>query len=204
NRESPVPLTRQIQAQIERLILEGWLAAGVKLPATRELAQTLGVNRTTVALAYEELVAGGRARAHVGQGTFVAAPAADAPRPPVPTPARIPLDWTRLFSRSAHIAGSPAERRAALPVGARPLISFAAGTPDSGLFPTDAFRRVLNQVVRAEGSALLQYPPGGEGYPPLRAYLAAYLLRFGVEARASGIPVVNGSQPGFDLFPPPP
>jgi 2-aminoadipate transaminase len=200
DRDGTVPLARQIQAQIERLIREGWLAPGVKLPATRELAGTLGVNRTTVALAYEELVAGGLARAHVGQGTFVAAlPAGDGPAAP-PAPARISLDWSRLFSRSAHIAGSRAERRSTIPGGARPLVSFAEGTPDSGLFPTDAFRRVLNQVVRAEGSALLQYPPGGDGYPPLRAYLATYLLRFGVEAREDDILVVNGSQQGFDLI----
>src|SRR5262249_10480165 len=147
DRDSPVPLARQIQAQIERLIREGFLAPGVKLPATRELAQALGVNRTTVALAYEELVAGGQARAHVGQGTFVATPAATEPRPAPPSAARIPLDWSRLFSRRAHIAASRTDRRSALPGGARPLISFAAGTPDSGLFPTDAFRRVLNQVV---------------------------------------------------------
>ena len=200
DRQSPVPLARQIQAQIERLIREGFLGPGVKLPATRELAQALGVNRTTVALAYEELVAGGQARAHVGQGTFVATPAATEPRPAPPSPARIPLDWSRLFSRRAHIAASRTDRRSALPGGARSLISFAAGTPDSGLFPTDAFRRVLNQVVRVEGSALLQYPPGDEGYPPLRAYLATYLLRFGVEARESDILVVNGSQQGFDLI----
>jgi DNA-binding transcriptional MocR family regulator len=68
------------------------------------------------------------------------------------------------------------------------------------MFPTDGFRRVLNQVVRAEGSALLQYPPGGDGYPPLRTYLATYLLRFGVEAREDDILVVNGSQQGFDLI----
>jgi DNA-binding transcriptional MocR family regulator len=59
---------------------------------------------------------------------------------------------------------------------------------------------VLNQVVRAEGAALLQYPPGGDGYAPLCAYLATYLLRFGVEARAEDILVVNGSQQGFDLI----
>ena len=200
DRESPVPLARQIQEQIERLIREAWLVPGVKLPATRELAQTLGVNRTTVALAYEELVASGRARAHVGQGTFVAASPAGGSRSVPAAPGRVPLDWSRLFSRSAHIGGSGAERRAALPGGARPLISFAEGTPDSGLFPTDAFRRVLNQVVRAEGAALLQYPPGGDGYLPLRAYLATYLLRFGVEARADDILVVNGSQQGFDLI----
>jgi GntR family transcriptional regulator/MocR family aminotransferase len=202
DRESDVPLARQIQGQIERLIREGWLAPGVKLPATRELAQALGVNRTTVALAYEELVASGQARAHVGQGTFVAASPAGEARsaPPAPAPARVPLDWSRLFSRRTHIAGSGAERRSALPGGTRPLVSFAEGTPDSGLFPIDAFRRVLNQVVRAEGATLLQYQPGGDGYPPLRAYLATYLLRFGVEARAEEILVVNGSQQGFDLI----
>jgi GntR family transcriptional regulator/MocR family aminotransferase len=201
DRESPVPLARQIQEHLERLIREGWLAAGVKLPATRELARVLGVNRTTVALAYEELLAAGRVRAHVGQGTFVAAPETErAPAAP-PTPARVSLDWSRFFSRSALIAGSGGERRAAAPQGSlRPLISFAPGIPDSGLFPTDAFRRVLNQVVRGEGAMLLQYPAGGAGYPPLRAYLATYLLRFGVEARADDILVVNGSQQGFDLI----
>lgn len=115
DRESPLPLARQIQEQIERLIREGWLAPGVKLPATRELAQTLGVNRTTVALAYEELVAGGRARAHVGQGTFVAAAPAGETRPAPSSPARVALDWSRLYSRRAHIAGVGTERRAALP-----------------------------------------------------------------------------------------
>src|SRR5687767_13794908 len=71
DRDKAVPLARQIQAHLERLISERLLGPGVKLPATRELAQSLGVNRATVALAYEELVAAGWARAHVGQGTFV-------------------------------------------------------------------------------------------------------------------------------------
>ena len=71
--------------------------------------------------------------------------------------------------------------------------------PDSALFPTDAFRRVLNQVIREEGESLLQYYPVG-GYPPLRRYLAGYLLRFGVEARPEEILIVNGSQQGFDLI----
>src|SRR3989442_1524949 len=73
DREKPVPLARQIQAHLERLIQEGLLAPGVKLPATRELARAVGVNRATTVLAYEELVAAGYARSHVGQGTFVAA-----------------------------------------------------------------------------------------------------------------------------------
>lgn len=201
DRTAGVPLARQIQGQVERLIRERRLGAGVKLPATRELARALGVNRSTVALAYEELVAAGWARAHVGQGTFVVGVPGAAERASPPAPARAPVDWSRLFSRSGHIIAADAERRAATAPAAspRPVVSFAEGMPDSGLFPTDAFRRVLNQVVRAEGGSLLQYH-AGDGYPPLRAYLATYLLRFGVEARPEEILVVNGSQQGFDLI----
>jgi 2-aminoadipate transaminase len=200
DRDRPVPLARQIQGHLERLIADGLLAPGVKLPATREMAQRLRVNRATVALAYEELVAAGLARAHVGQGTFVAgAPLARAEGRPVAT---APIDWTALLSRSARSAAAEEERRRSMGVpseGGGGLISFAGGMPDSALFPTDAFRRVLNQVVREEGGALLQYSSVG-GYQPLRRYLAGYLLRFGVEARAEEILIVNGSQQGFDLI----
>jgi DNA-binding transcriptional MocR family regulator len=201
DRDRPVPLARQIQGHLERLITEGLLAPGVKLPATRELAKGLRVNRATVALAYEELVAAGLARAHVGQGTFVAGDPSLRADGRIPAP--MPIDWTALLSRSARTAAADEERRRALgaPSGAAAatLISFAGGMPDSALFPTDAFRRVLNQVVRDEGGALLQYSSVG-GYAPLRRYLAGYLLRFGVEARAEEILIVNGSQQGFDLI----
>jgi GntR family transcriptional regulator/MocR family aminotransferase len=203
DRGSPVPLVRQVHRHFERLIQEGRLAPGVKLPATRELARTLGVNRTTVAVAYEELVAGGLARAHVGQGTFVAEPDGAAPegRPPgAPGPRpRAPVDWSGLFSRSARIVGRTARQPMAAPAAPGKLVSFAGGMPDARLFPTDAFRRVLNRVVREEGAALLQYSPTG-GYPPLLRYLSSYLLRFGVEADPEEILIVNGSQQGFDLI----
>ena len=201
DRDRPVPLARQIQAYFERLIRERQLVAGMKLPATRELARDLGVNRATVALAYEELVAAGLARAHVGQGTFVAsrrepAAAARSTAPRTATP-RAPVDWSALLSRSARVIAADDGYRPLAASGAG-LISFAGGMPDSALFPTDAFRRVLNQVVRDDGAALLQYYPAG-GYPPLRRYIASYLLRFGVEARPDEILIVNGSQQGFDL-----
>src|SRR6266566_6633881 len=198
-RAGKAPLSRQIQLHVGRLIGQGLLGSGVKLPATRELARELGVNRTTVALAYDELVAGGWARAHVGQGTFVAdqVPAGtEGPRPATPR-----FDWTGFLSKSAQVIAADARRRLAYSQVPRPLpgvISFAGGMPDASLFPTDAFRRVLNRVIRDEGRELLQYYPA-RGYPPLREYLAGYLLRFGLEARPEEILIVNGSQQGFDL-----
>src|SRR5262245_21663697 len=199
DRSGRLPLARQIQLHLERLIAQGLLAPGVKLPATRELARDLGVNRTTVALAYDALLAGGWARAHVGQGTFVAerapAPVEEA-RPPVPR-----FEWTGFLSKAAQVVAADARRRQGYTHVARPaagLISFAGGMPDASLFPTDAFRRVLNRVIRNEGRELLQYYPA-RGYPPLREYLAGHLLRFGLEVRPDEILIVNGSQQGFDL-----
>jgi DNA-binding transcriptional MocR family regulator len=201
DRSKPVPLARQIETHLERLIRERRLPPGVKLPATRELAETLGVNRATVATAYEELVAAGWARAHVGQGTFVAE--REGPAEVGAAPSGTPgLDWGAVLSRSARIVRTDEERRRAMlpprPAGGD-LISFAGGMPDSALFPTDDFRRVLNAVIRDDGEALLQYYPV-EGYPPLRRYLSTYLLRSGLEVTPDEILIVNGSQQGFDLI----
>ena len=203
DRSKPVPLARQIQAHLERLVREGLLPPGAKLPATRELADELGVNRATVVLAYEELVAAGWARARVGQGTFVAErPTERAEIQAVPPRRAAPIEWSELFSRTAQIIGAEDERRrsrAAPSASGAGVISFAGGMPDSALFPTEAFRRALNEVIRREGEALLQYYPVA-GYPPLRRYLSTYLLRFGLEVSPDEILIVNGSQQGFDLI----
>jgi GntR family transcriptional regulator/MocR family aminotransferase len=201
DRDRPIPLARQIQGHLERLIREGLLAPGMKLPATREMAHGLGVNRATVVLAYEELVAAGVARSHVGQGTFVVASPPERELAPAAPARALPIDWAGLFSRSTRIIEGEDERRRALlpPTELDGVISFAGGAPDSGLFPTDAFRRALNEVVRDEGEALLQYSPVA-GYAPLRRYLSAHLLRYGLEAGPDEILIVNGSQQGFDLI----
>ena len=202
DRDKPVPLARQIQGHLERLIADGLLAPGVKLPATRELAQSLRVNRATVALAYEELVAAGLARAHVGQGTFVAGEPHARPAAPAMALAPAPIDWTvAALAQRAHgrrRRGAPADAgHAVRRRGA--VISFAGGMPDSALFPTDAFRRVLNQVIREEGDELLQYSAGRR----LRA-AAALSGRLPAAVRRRGpaeeILIVNGSQQGFDLI----
>src|SRR5207247_8107821 len=121
--------------------------------------------------------------------------------PAGPAPAS-PLNWPGLLSRSAQIIAAEDERARTLvsTAASNPaVVSFAGGMPDSGLFPTDAFRRVLNQVIRDEGASLLQYYPAG-GYPPPRRSLSTYLLRFGVDARPEAILIVNVSPQGFALF----
>src|SRR5262245_20225002 len=129
DRDRPVPLARQIHTHFERLIREGRLGAGVKLPATRELAQQLGVNRATVSLAYDGLVASGLARAHVGQGTFVAeAVSGNGAAPPESGGRRMraPIDWNALLSRSARVLGEDDAAWRDLEAAARTgLVTFA-------------------------------------------------------------------------------
>ena len=79
DRSSGIPLYRQITQQLEQLIASGALPSGHRLPPERRLAETLGVNRTTILAAYRDLKANGFAAAHVGQGTVVTPPTAGDP-----------------------------------------------------------------------------------------------------------------------------
>jgi GntR family transcriptional regulator/MocR family aminotransferase len=71
SRPGPGPVYQQIASQIRERIEGGQLGEGDRLPPIRELARSLGVNRDTVALAYDELVSEGVLEATVGRGTFV-------------------------------------------------------------------------------------------------------------------------------------
>ena len=68
-RKSGLPLYRQICQQLREAILSGELAEGTRLPTERALASALGVNRTTVMNAYNELASEGLIEGHVGRGT---------------------------------------------------------------------------------------------------------------------------------------
>jgi len=64
----------EIAASIRTLVDTGALAAGEGLPASRELATRLGVNRNTVVSAYRQLAVAGVAVTNRGGGTTIAQP----------------------------------------------------------------------------------------------------------------------------------
>src|ERR1700738_2915229 len=71
---SEVPLYRQLAQYFTDLIDSRRLGIGERLPATRELAGLLGLNRTTVSAAYEVLESDGLISGQVGRGSFVTSP----------------------------------------------------------------------------------------------------------------------------------
>lgn len=168
------PVYRQIADQIERLIHEGRLPPGARLPADRALSRRLGLSRTTVVSAYEELKARGLVNGRQGSGTFVA-------RPVGPADSR-----NRHFMREAGRAGEGA-------------ISLAYGTPPLDGLPLVTMTRLLAEVAHHEPEALAKYLPA-EGYPPLRHELARLLVGWGVPVRPAELMVLSGSQQGIDLL----
>ena len=72
DQNASAPLYRQLYERLRDFILAGQLEAGTRLPSTRVLASSLGVSRTTTALAYEQLLLEGYIQSRVGDGTRVA------------------------------------------------------------------------------------------------------------------------------------
>ena len=70
-KESPIPCFRQICDQVARLVDDGSLPVGSHLPPTRVLARTLGLNRSTVVRAYQELWALGYLESRSGSYSTV-------------------------------------------------------------------------------------------------------------------------------------
>ncbi|MFD7610492.1 PLP-dependent aminotransferase family protein [Streptomyces sp. NPDC059828] len=165
SRDSGESLTAQIQKFIRQEVQQGILHPGTRLPATRRLAEDLGVSRSVVVEAYAQLSAEGYLEAARGAGTRV----------------------TGHLSRDAVVPALLDEG----PVPAvrwdlRPGGHNAPGVPHREWLT--AYQRIL-QSPQPVGTS---YPPLA-GEPELRIELARHLGRLrGVRATPSTVLVVAG------------
>src|SRR5574338_1723316 len=98
DRQSPTPLYQQIKTYLRQGILSGSLASDTRLPASRQLARDLGVNRITVENAYAELEAEGLILSKLGSGTYVLPPDTLLPLPKDDADAPWPLWQQNLWA----------------------------------------------------------------------------------------------------------
>ncbi|MBX3023519.1 PLP-dependent aminotransferase family protein [bacterium] len=192
------PRFRQLYRALRAAIVDGTLAPGARLPATRALAGELGVSRTTVLLAFEHLAAEGYLAGRHGSGSYVQA----APAPRRTTLARgANQPAPRLSAYGAALAAAQrrplfsgySSERPALPY------DFRYGAPSMVDFPLRAWQRCLGR--RARRAAPRAYDYGHrQGSPALRAALAGYLRRArGIACEPDEMLIVNGSQQALDL-----
>ncbi len=187
------PLFQQVFEQLKQMIESGILRPNEQLPSTRKLAELLGVHRTTIYRAYEELWAAGYIEATTGSYSRVRQ--RNLQKDHLAQGNNSLIDWPDLISRTTnHLPEIHALRRN---VDSR-IIDFAPLSPDSDLLPIEDFRRCINQMLLNEKADLLQYG-SPLGYQPLREYLASQMRQHGISTQTGEIMLTNGMQNGIDL-----
>jgi GntR family transcriptional regulator / MocR family aminotransferase len=201
---SSVPLYRQLYDRLRLAILTGQLAMGARLPATRTLADQLGVSRNTVYLAYQQLLAEGYIDGKVGYGTSVArvAPETLLTLPAfsrVRRPAQDDTPRSRVSQRGMNMARLPPLPKSQIPSVPGKVPAFRAGVPALDLFPYQFWAQMVTRRVRHSlPEASDNQDPAG--YLPLREAIAAHIgVTRGVRCTADQVLVVSGAQAALDL-----
>ena len=196
DRQKGMPLFRQIARAISDDIRRGRLRSGDRLPGTRTLARSLGVQRLTVVAAFDELAAEGWITTRPARGAFVSAD--------IPEPAR-----PRRLAGAIERRGVPRRLRFDL-APAPPLVMpydvpkngllFAPSRPDVRLIPGDLLGRAYRRAIRSGDGVLLDYGRP-YGHQRLRAAIAGMLTATrGLSASADDICITRGSQMGLALL----
>ena len=174
DRDAPLPLSVQLGAQLREAMGDGRVKAGERLPSSRALASVLGVSRTVVTAAYEQLYAEGWLEGRHGSGTYVAD--------------------ISVFGAAPDARVSPGgTQRAPVPatIDLRPGIPWVAG------LDTPAWRRAWRLASAVPPVAR----PDPRGLPQLRTALIDYLRRSrGVACPMERVLVTRGATNGLDML----
>lgn len=197
-RDSQIPLYEQIETFIRQNIQTGRLLPETRLPASRQMAADLGINRITAENAYAELEADGLVYRRMGSGTYVASPPKILAGAQKPSSTALP-HWQQALNPFERV---PTFRQISQ-LQAQKLcredhINLASGSCDAHLFPADEFRKVIQSVIHRDGTAAFEYGDYA-GYLPLRETIAQILTSDGIPARAENVLVTSGSQQALAL-----
>ena len=183
-------LQEQLYRALQQRIVSGRLASGVRLPASRYLAASLGVSRNTVSVALDQLKAEGYLDSRVGSGVFVSE---QLPRRLEATSEVVTVSERQLSHLSDY--GSVLSQVPVEP-GIKDM-PFAPGVPDLKAFPMAVWSRVMRRHI--DRMALQSYDTD-LGYEPLRQALSDYLRSSrGVRCDADQIVITQGAQQALSL-----
>lgn len=192
-----IPLFQRAARAIVQAIRQERIQPGQALPGTRSLAEQLGVNRSTVIQAIQELEAEGWVVTHPNRGTFVAEA----------LPER--MDGFGALTMKADAPSTSSHREPAfdLPSRLKPLtqtdsdaLDLSDGLPDASLAPVDELGKAYQRALRRHGEALLQHrEPMGQAL--LRDQLAGWLSeRRGLRVSPEQILITRGSRAALALI----
>lgn len=177
DRAATVPLAVQIGDQLRAGMRAGALRSGERLPSSRGLARLLGVSRTVVTEAFQQLYAEGWLEGRHGSGTYVA-------------------NFSR-FADDRPADGGEVDQAASGGEEAEGMIDLRPGRPWVRDYDRAAWRRAWRRAADRPPSAFVD--PYGD--PRLRESLAAHLRRArAVPAGPANVMVTRGTGHGLDLL----
>ncbi len=191
NKSSSVPLHKQITDFIKEKISNGEWTIGYRLPPQRTLAKELGVNRSTVVAAYDELIAEGLIEGKSGSGTRVVNNTwnllATAPPP----------DWNSYVKVGTHKPNLPTIQEINQAEFIPGIIRLGTGELSPDLIPRLTMKKVFQQLSNKEISYGYEEP---KGLLPLREQISSYLKTIGISASPSSILIVSGALQALQLI----
>jgi GntR family transcriptional regulator/MocR family aminotransferase len=194
DRASETPLFRQIYREIRTAVLSQTLPRGTRLPSTRELASQIGVSRTSVISAYEQLSDEGYISGRLGSGYYVSF---DPPEPITLASlhrSRETMAPVRPTGVLAHSLGEFADSTAQWDERA-----FNTGRTLVDSRTVEIWRKLTNRALRSLGSDLLGYSDP-RGSLELRKTICDYLRAArGVHCDPDQIIVTSGTQQAIDI-----
>ena len=218
DRVDGAPIGVQLVEGVRRGILDGVLRPGDPVPSTRALASELGVSRSVVVAAYEQLAGEGYLEMRQGAPTRVAqlaradpatsadrdartvAPGAPAPHSPRVTPNGRSTS-TPATIRGASALAEGAEASAGAPARwetSAPRIDLRPGRPSTARLDIRAWRAAWRHAAALEVS---NDSPPRFGVPRLRAEIADHLRQArGVVCSADDIVVTAGTSEAVSLI----
>ena len=194
-RQSDVPLYKQIYDALREAILRGQLSSGTQIPASRELAAMLNISRNTVLNAIDQLVAEGYLETHVGSGTYVASNLPEDLLNAISLPdSQRTLSSNRELGRTGKAYQEFASQQGSIQAIVRnPYRMFNLDSVDMDAFPIRVWSKLVEKYTRRfprhlQGNVL-------SGYQPLKEAIAQYVTTArGVHCTPDQIVVVSGSQ----------
>ena len=202
-------LYRQLRDQLRRMVDDGALPPGARLPGTRELAEQLGVSRKTVLTAFVELEAESYLESIPQSGTFVKdrrkltlygskAPVVESVNAVVDNTE--PFEWERFQIPGEFFAMPPRTN------GTKDnhSISFTKALPDDRLFPFDQIKQITSTLLWYPKDFFFNYG-NPQGYQPLVEYIEGKMALDGVDMAAGSkhenhVIITNGFQSALNLI----
>lgn len=193
DKSKKLPLYQQIVEQIRAQITSGEIPEGYQFPSERQLAEALGVNRTTVLNAYKELKADGLMASHVGRGTIAVRACGEEPVKAVYPGEPI---WDHLFSDYLKNSDGFDVNKYLEIANRKDVISFAAGIASFENPPIQAFEGIGEELLERQSSMLVS---SVAGFSSFRRVMSSYMQKRSCFCQPSEIMIVSGAQQGIDL-----